>query len=261
MADALITAELERAAALLAHADSVVALTGAGISTESGIPDFRGPQGIWTKDPDAVRFSTLDAYVTDPEVRRRAWQMRRDHPTWTAAPNEGHRALGRLEAAGRLRYVVTQNIDGLHQRAGNDPGRVVELHGTLHEVGCLACGERGPMSDALARVAAGELDPPCRSCGGILKSATISFGQPLDPAVLDRAMRAVTECDVLLVVGTSLTVYPAAHLPGAALRAGARLVIVNEEPTPYDDDAAAVVRGPAGAVLRELSEGVEARGR
>ena len=189
----------------------VVVLTGAGISTESGIPDFRGPQGVWTRDPRAEKLSDIRYYMSDPEVRKLSWQTRVAHPAWHAQPNAGHLALVALEKSGRLHALVTQNIDGLHQRAGNSPERVIEVHGTMHEVVCMQCGWRGPMLPVLERVRAGEEDPPCTDCGGILKSATISFGQALVPEVLKRAMQAVDDADLLLAVGTSLTVYPVAH--------------------------------------------------
>lgn len=244
----------------IADAGAVTVLTGAGISTESGIPDFRGPQGVWTRDPSAQRLFDLRSYLADPHVRRRAWRSRRDHPAWTAEPNAGHRALVDLERAGRLRALLTQNVDGLHQRAGSSPELVVELHGTLFAVDCLACGRRTPMREELDRVAAGEDDPACRACGGVLKSATISFGQALVPEVLARARDAAQGCDVLLAVGTSLTVQPAAGLCGLAVRAGARLLIVNGEPTPYDEIAVgsggAVVREPIGRVLPALVTGL-----
>jgi len=231
---------------------AITALTGAGISTDSGIPDFRGPNGVWTRDPSAMRTVSLDAYLADPEVRRRAWQSRRDHPVWTASPNAGHRALVELERAGVLRAIVTQNIDGLHQRAGSDPSRVIEVHGTIHEVVCMSCGDRTSMSSALARVDGGEPDPACLLCGGVLKSATISFGQSLDRDTVTRAVRAVRESDLLLVVGTSLQVQPVASLVDVALAAGARIVIVNAQPTPYDEVADAVLREPIGEVLPAL---------
>lgn len=231
---------------------SVTVLTGAGVSTESGIPDFRGPQGVWTRDPKAQRMFTLQAYVADPDIRKRAWLNRRDHPAWTAEPNDGHRALVDLERTGRLRALLTQNIDELHQRAGSSLEMVIELHGTLFAVECLQCGRRTPMTEELARAAAGEPDPACRSCCGMLKSATVSFGQSLDPAVLERARDAAQECELFLAVGSSLTVRPAAGLCSVALAAGARLVVVNAEPTPYDERADAVVREPIGQVLPAL---------
>ncbi len=237
----------------LSDASQVVVLTGAGISTESGIPDFRGPQGVWTKDPKAEKLSNIHYYMSDPEIRVLAWQSRLEHPAWTAEPNAGHLALAELERKGRLHTLVTQNIDGLHQKAGTSPERIIEIHGTVREVVCMACGERAPMERALDRVRAGEADPPCRSCGGILKSATISFGQNLVATDLDRAQRAAAGADVFLAVGTTLTVYPVAALPDMALSNGARLVILNAEPTPYDGAADVVRRERVGDVLPELA--------
>jgi NAD-dependent deacetylase len=236
----------------LAGAERVTALTGAGISTDSGIPDFRGPQGVWTRDPAAARMFTLDNYVADPDMRRRAWLNRRDHPAWSAQPNAGHLALVDLERAGRLQAIVTQNIDGLHQRAGSDPARVIEIHGTLYGAECLSCGDRTTMQSALARVVAGEPDPPCLICGGILKSTTISFGQSLDPTTLRRAVSCVAESDLLITIGTSLQVHPAAGLVDLALNTDAKVVIVNAEPTPYDGQVHAVLRDPIGEVLPAL---------
>ena len=230
----------------------IVALTGAGISTESGIPDFRGPQGLWTKNPKAERLSNIHYYMSDPEVRKLAWQSRVEHPAWTALPNAGHRALVELERRGKLHALVTQNIDGLHQRAGNTPERVIEVHGTVRDVMCMRCNWRGPMQHALDRVRAGEEDPPCLECGGILKSATISFGQALVPAVIDRATQAAAEADLLIAIGTSLQVYPVAGLVPVAKEAGAKVVIVNAEPTPLDHLADAVIAAPIGEALPAL---------
>ena len=237
---------------VLKGAGRIVVLTGAGISTDSGIPDFRGPQGVWTKDPAAQRSSHITEYMAHAEVRRRMWQARLASPAWTAEPNPGHLALVELERQGRLDTLVTQNIDGLHQRAGNDPALVVELHGTMREVMCLDCGDRGPMEPVLDRLRAGEDDPDCRRCGGLLKSATISFGQSLVVEDLARAHRAALECDLLLAVGSSLTVSPACDLVAVAAGAGAGVVIVNAQPTPYDGIAGAVVRAPISDVLPEL---------
>jgi NAD-dependent deacetylase len=227
----------------------IVVLTGAGISTESGIPDFRGPQGVWTKNPKAEMLSNIHYYMSDPDVRRLAWQSRADHPAWTAVPNAGHLALVELERRGKLHALVTQNIDGLHQRAGNSPDRVIEVHGTVHEAVCMRCSWRGPMREVLERVEAGEEDPPCRDCGGILKSATISFGQALVPEVIDRAMRSATEADVFMAIGTSLQVYPIAGLVPLASNAGARIVIINAEATAFDHLADAVFSASIGEVL------------
>ncbi len=230
----------------------VVALTGAGISTESGIPDFRGPQGVWTRNPKAEKLSNIHYYMSDPEVRRLAWQQRLVHPAWQATPNAGHRALADLERADRLHALITQNIDGLHQLAGNSPEKVVEVHGTVHECVCMDCGVRNPMAIVLDRVRAGEEDPPCRDCSGILKSATISFGQPLVPEVIDRAMNAAREAEVFLAIGSTLQVYPVAGAVPLAKSAGARLVILNAEPTGFDTDADVVIRERIGDVLPSL---------
>ncbi|HEV3354516.1 MAG TPA: Sir2 family NAD-dependent protein deacetylase [Acidimicrobiales bacterium] len=243
---------LEEARSLLQRAQRVVVLTGAGISTDSGIPDFRGPKGVWTKNPEAEKTATLAYYLSDPEVRKRAWQNRMDSPYWQAEPNAGHDALADLDRQGRLHTLVTQNIDELHQRAGTDPAKVVEIHGTVREVMCMSCGERAPMERALERVRAGEDDPPCRSCGGILKSATISFGQNLVADDLMRAQLAAETCDLLLAVGSTLSVYPAAGMVPIAKEAGAALIIVNAEPTPFDPIADAVLRGSISEILPAL---------
>jgi NAD-dependent deacetylase len=233
----------------------VVALTGAGISTDSGIPDFRGPQGVWTRNPAAEKLSDIRYYVADPEVRKASWQSRLAHPAWTAQPNDGHRALVELEKRGGLHAVITQNIDGLHQRAGSSPERVIEVHGNVHQAVCLSCGWRGAMQAVLDRVRAGEADPPCTSCGGILKSDTISFGQQLVPEVIERAMRAAQHCDLLLAAGTTLQVYPVAGAVPLAKSAGARVVIVNAQPTQFDGIADAVLGGSLSEVLRKICAG------
>ena len=251
--------QIESVSEWIAQSRRVVALTGAGISTESGIPDFRGPQGVWTKNPKAEKLSDIRYYMTDPEVRRLALQQRVAHPAWQARPNAGHLALVSLEKSGRLHALVTQNIDGLHQAAGNSPEKVVEVHGTMHEVVCMSCDWRGPMQATLDRVRAGEEDPACKSCGGILKSATISFGQALIPEVIDRALKAAQEADLLLAIGTSLNVYPVAGAVPLAKSAGAKVVILNAQPTPMDDIADAVLRGAIGEVLPRLVKDKPAR--
>jgi NAD-dependent deacetylase len=243
---------LDRVRRLIDDAARLVVLSGAGISTDSGIPDFRGPQGVWTLNPKAERMSDIRHYVADPEVRRLSWQSRLAHPAWTAEPNAAHHALAALERRGKLDALITQNIDGLHQRAGSSPDRVIEVHGTLRRAVCLACGVRLPMPDVLARVRAGEADPPCEACGGILKSDTISFGQPLVAEVIDRAVQAAAAADCLLAVGTSLGVYPIAAVVPMAKAAGARVIIVNAQPTPFDDVADAVLRDPIRDVIPAL---------
>jgi NAD-dependent deacetylase len=242
----------QRARGWIDQAERVLVLSGAGISTDSGISDFRGPKGLWTLDPKAERMSQLSYYMSDPEVRKLSWQMRIDRMDQQHEPNAGHRAVVTLQERGKLHAVVTQNVDELHQRAGTDPARVVEIHGTMRQVMCMSCGERAPMERALERVKAGEEDPPCRTCGGILKSATISFGQNLVPADLDRAERAAVECDLLLAVGSTLTVYPAAGLVPLAQQTGARIIIVNAEETGYDHVADAVLRGSISEILPEI---------
>ncbi|MFF9909903.1 NAD-dependent deacetylase [Streptomyces sp. NPDC013457] len=235
----------------------VAILTGAGVSTDSGIPDYRGPQGLWRRDPEAEKLVTYDFYMADPEIRRRAWQMRRTSPALKARPNAAHLAVAELEKApGVAVRVLTQNVDGLHQLAGMPDRKVVELHGTARSVVCTACHDRSTMGEALARVEAGEEDPPCRVCGGILKSATVMFGQRLDPRVLGEAMSIAKAAEVFIAAGTSLKVQPAASLAGVAAENGARLIIVNAEPTPYDALADEVVREPIGTSLPALLEGL-----
>ncbi|MFC4467645.1 NAD-dependent deacetylase [Streptomyces xiangluensis] len=230
----------------------VAILSGAGISTDSGIPDYRGPNGLWQRDPEAQKLVTYEYYMGDPEIRRRSWQMRRKNRTLQAEPNAAHRAVAELEQAGVPVRVITQNVDGLHQLAGLPARKVLELHGTARTVVCTGCQAKAPMEDALARVAAGEDDPPCLECGGVLKSATVMFGERLDPVVLGEAVAITKACQVFIAVGTSLQVQPAAGLAGLAAEHGARLIIVNAEPTPYDDQADEVVREPIGTALPEL---------
>lgn len=236
-------------------AERIVVLTGAGISTDSGIPDFRGPQGVWTKNPGAEKMATLQHYMADPEVRKRAWRSRLETFAVERAPNAGHLALAELERRGNLHTLITQNVDGLHRAAGTSPDKLVEIHGTIREVVCMECDERAPMERALARVRAGEEDPPCRSCGGILKSATISFGQALVPEDLMRAERAARTCDLLLAVGSTLSVYPIAGVVPVAKQAGATIVIINAEPTEMDPIADATLRGSISDILPRLVAG------
>ena len=233
-------------------AKRIVVLSGAGISTDSGIPDFRGPQGVWTKNPEAEKMSTIQHYVADREVRKRAWRYRMENKMWLREPNPGHYACLRLEQREKLLMLITQNVDGLHLKAGTSPGRLVEIHGTMREVVCLACGERAPIERALARVEAGEEDPPCRSCGGILKTATISFGQALVQADIARAQDAARGCDLMLAVGSTLSVYPIAGVVPVAKEQGARVVIVNAEPTAMDSLADAVLRGSISEILPQI---------
>jgi len=238
-----------KARELIDAAERVVALTGAGISTDSGIPDFRGPQGLWTRNPLAEKMSNIHYYLADREVRKLSWQNRMSSPAWTAKPNPGHLALVELEKRRKLHALITQNIDELHQQAGNSPDKVIEVHGSMRRFMCWGCGMRGPMQKVLERVRAGEEDPECRTCGGILKSDTISFGQQLVPEVIDRAMQVAAEADVFVAVGTTLQVYPVAGAVDIARSAGAKLIIVNAQPTPYDDVADAVLPGSISEIL------------
>ena len=243
---------LEAARRRVAEAERIVVLTGAGISTDSGIPDFRGPKGVWTRNPSAEKAATIQNYLADAEVRRRAWLSRLDAPVWTAAPNVGHGAIVELERAGKLHALVTQNVDGLHQQAGHDPDKVIEVHGTVQYSRCWDCGDRRPMHETLDRVRAGEADPPCLVCDGIVKSDTISFGQSLVPEVIDRAMRVSEECDVLLAVGSTLSVYPVANCVPIAKRSGAAVIIVNGQPTEMDRHADHLLFGQIADILPAL---------
>jgi NAD-dependent deacetylase len=234
----------------------VALLSGAGVSTDSGIPDYRGPNGLWRQDPEAEKLVTYEYYMSDPEIRRRSWQMRRGNRALRAEPNAAHRAVAELERSGIPVRVITQNVDGLHQLAGMPARKVLELHGSARSVVCTGCGARGSMEDALARVEAGEADPACLECGGILKSATVMFGERLDPMVLGEAVAISKACTVFVAVGSSLQVQPAAGLVGIAADHGARLIIVNAEPTPYDDLADEVVREPIGTALPRLLRGL-----
>ena len=235
----------------LHEARSVVVLTGAGISTDAGIADFRGPNGIWTLNPDAERLSSLRHYLLDEEVRRSSWRSRLEAPVWTAKPTPGHYALVDLEHRGRLDAIVTQNTDGLHQLAGSLPAKVVEVHGTSHWTICWECGDRQPTLRVLERVRQGDDDPRC-PCGGILKTATVSFGQSLDPEVLELAYLAARRADLLLAVGTTLEVQPVAGIVPLAARSGATVIIVNGSPTAGDAMADVVLRGPISTLLPAL---------
>ncbi len=234
------------------EAERIVVLTGAGISTDSGIPDFRGPRGVWTRNPEAEKTATLQHYLADAGIRRHSWQTKLASVELRPTPNTGHLALVQLEQRGKLHTLITQNVDGLHQEAGSSPELIVEIHGTVREVICMACGKRGPMEDTLARVRDGEEDPPCLTCGGILKSATISFGQGLVAEDLARAERAARQCDFMFSIGTTLAVYPIAGVVPVAHSARARVVILNAEPTKMDGLADDVLRGSISEILPRL---------
>ena len=242
---------LEAAAALISTAGPLAVLTGAGISTDSGIPDFRGPQGVWTLNPEAERASNIDVYMAEPEVRKANWRVMAGGLWDGVEPNVGHHALVELDRRSGLDTLVTQNVDGLHLMAGTDPDRIVEVHGTVRRSMCLGCGEQNDIEVVLERVRSGDEDPRCTrpACGGLLKRATVSFGQALFPGDMERADEAARRCDLLLAVGSTLGVYPVAAMVPVAVRHGAAVVVVNGSPTEMDHLADVVVRGSISDVL------------
>ena len=253
-----IADRLDRAAELVA-AGRVVAFTGAGVSTESGIPDFRSPTGLWARyDPEDFSYPN---FMRSEEARGRYWTVGRElyAAIRAAEPNPAHRALVTLERLGLLDCVITQNVDDLHQRAGLDPDQVSELHGIATRVRCLACGSRCSRDEIPERLLAGEIVPPCQACGGILKPLTVLFGEPMPGGAVERAEARARGAGCFLVVGSSLAVYPAAYIPTYAKEAGARLVVINLTPTRLDHVADVVLDGPAGAMLAKLVERVETR--
>lgn len=234
---------------MIGRAQRIVVLTGAGISTDSGIPDFRGPTGIWTKDPAAEKLATIGVYLARPDIREHAWRRRIDTGIFSRAPNAGHHALVELERTGRLDLLITQNIDGLHRAAGTAPEKLAEVHGNVREVHCVACDARGPIEVAIARVEGGEADPACEDCGGILKPAVVFFGESLPQDDVDRSFAAAERCDLFIAIGTTLGVYPIAETVPTALEAGARLIIVNADRTPFDGHADVVMHASISATL------------
>jgi NAD-dependent deacetylase len=250
---------IDRAADLTVTAAPVVVFTGAGVSTESGIPDFRSPGGLWARhDPDDFSYQS---FMGSQEGRRRYWAVGRElYATVSAAmPNPAHRAIAALDAMGLLDCVITQNIDNLHQRAGLPAEKVIELHGNATRVRCLECAAPYGREEIQARLVAGESVPDCRACGGILKPHTILFGEPMPPHATKLAEERVRRAGCVLVVGSSLVVYPAAYMPVYAKEAGARLVIVNLTPTHLDHLADVVILGKAGDVLAALVHALRAR--
>ncbi len=243
---------IEQARQWIAQARSVVAFTGAGISTESGIPDFRSPNGVWARN----RTIYFDEFVRNEQDRIEYWRQKVE--SWPdmrdARPNAGHLAFVDLARQGKLKAMITQNIDGLHQRSGLDPALVLELHGTTTEACCLQCADRIPTDEAVERVQSGEAAPRCRLCGGLLKPATVSFGQSMPQDVLRKAEEAAVSCEVFMAVGSSLVVHPAAGLPLLAKRGGARLIIINRTKTPLDEMADLVVNDEIGKVLPAMVE-------
>jgi len=244
--------ELNLAAQWLMEAERIVAFTGAGISTASGIPDFRGPNGLWAKNPLAERTSTLSYYLNDPEVRKVAWQGREKTFDGSAKPNDGHYALVSIQNAGKLSAVVTQNVDGLHQDSGIHEHNVLEVHGTIKFGRCWDCKDRRPMGEFIARVRAGDPDPHCEKCGGIVKSDAVLFEQSLDPDVMNRSFAEAEQCDVLLAIGSTLGVIPAAYVVERARAAGKKVVIVNGAATERDHFAHLFLKGDISRILTDL---------
>lgn len=236
-----------------ANEQRLAVLTGAGISTGSGIPDFRGPTGVWTLHPDRARLLDIDAFLSDPAVRVAGWLDWRDSPARTAAPTAAHLALAELVAAGVLPEVLTQNFDGLHQAAGTPADAVAELHGTLHTTSCVDCAHRVPTERVLAELDS-HPDPECSHCGGILKPDIVYFGEQLPADAMRRAVDAARACDVFIAIGTTLSVYPVASLAGMAVESGADLIIVNAEPTDYDRYAAEIIREPIDQAVPALAQ-------
>ncbi|WP_051798027.1 SIR2 family NAD-dependent protein deacylase [Catenuloplanes japonicus] len=224
------------------HVSRVVVFTGAGVSTGSGIPDYRGPDGVWTKDPGLVTAFEYERFVGDAETRALFWRTYANHAAWGAEPSAAHRAIAGLDRPGTALRVLTQNIDGLHQRAGLAERKVLELHGTMHRTDCLGCGRSMPTTGVRTRVLAGEADPHCAECGGVLKLGTVLFGQELDPVVLGNAASIIQAAQLVIAVGSSLLVNPAAGLIALAVDQGAQLVLINRDPTPYDALAVEVIR-------------------
>jgi NAD-dependent deacetylase len=234
---------------LVLRSERAVALTGAGISTESGVPDFRGPGGLWTR----VTPITYQEFIQSEEARLEDWRRRfvMNEVFARAKPNSGHLALARMAEAGRLDLVITQNIDGLHQRSGLDPERLIEIHGNATHGRCVTCARPMGLPDVQRMIEASGRGPRC-GCGGVVKAAVISFGESLSQALLKRALESAAGCDLFLAIGSSLVVRPAAALPGRARSAGAALVVINRDPTPVDTIADMVIRAPIGAVLARL---------
>ena len=249
---------IEEASDLLASARNIVAFTGAGHSTESGIPDFRGRDGIWTKyDPNDF---TYQKFLNDPEARKRIWRgMSMFGKVGQVEPNPGHYALAELDGLGKLDCVITQNIDGLHQKAGVPEKKVIELHGTTRYVKCLSCGKRYPSEEIAKKLEEGMEDPVCDDCGGMLKPAAVFFGEPMPMRETAEAQRRSQGCDLMMVLGSSLVVYPAAYMPAYAVESGAKLVIVNLDPTPMDSYAQVCIYEMVGQVLPRIVEGVKNR--
>ena len=248
---------VDKVAALILESSRVVVFTGAGISTESGIPDFRSPGGIWTKfDPDDF---TIQKFMSSEKTRRMQWQMMAEGSLLKdAEPNKAHHAVAELEKLGKLTCVITQNIDNLHQKAGSSPDKVFELHGNMKFVRCMSCNKRFPVDDILQRLNKEEI-PDCQFCRGILKPDAVFFGESLPQQVLNDAIKHSRNCDLFIVIGSTLVVYPAAYMPMYAVESGAKLVIINLSPTPMDAKAAALITASAGEAMGKIVEKVRSK--
>ncbi len=245
-------AEIEQLTRLVHESSGIVALTGAGVSTESGISDFRSPGGVWDRyDPDELSFQ---AFLATEESRKTYWKFHREFylPMKLSKPNDAHRALVELEKMGKLRCIITQNVDNLHQRAGSSPERVIEIHGTAFRVKCLECEAPYDREEIEKRLEAGEEVPRCDACNGLLKPATISFGQAMPEKETLASFEMARSCDLFIVLGSSLVVYPAANLPMEAVGTGSKLAIINLTATPYDGHADVVIHGACGETMKEM---------
>jgi len=248
---------MQKVAEFIRQSKKVIVFTGAGVSTESGIPDFRSPGGVWQKyDPEDFYYQK---FIASEESRKKYWQMSREfyEPLKKAQPNEAHKAVVELERMGKLDCVITQNIDNLHQRAGSSPGKVIELHGTSVTVSCLDCRKKYPREEIQSWLLRGVQVPRCEACQGILKPDTVSFGQPMPPQETAEAFRRARDCDLLIVIGSSLVVQPAASIPLEAKESGAKLVIINRDPTYHDAYADVVIHGSAGATMKKIIDDVK----
>jgi NAD-dependent deacetylase len=246
----------QKAAELIIAAKKLVVFTGAGISTESGIPDFRSPGGIWSRfDPEDF---TYQKFTTDVEARRKQWRMLGEgHLTTEAQPNLAHYAIAELDRLGKLDCVITQNVDNLHHKAGVPAEKIFELHGNVQWAVCLSCGRRYPFEQIKARLEGGEEIPECEACQGMLKPDAVLFGEALPQDVLEEASQRSSDCDLFIVVGSTLVVYPAAYMPVYAVRGGAKLIIVNLSDTPLDAQAAVLIRAKAGEAMNQIVDRVK----
>ncbi len=252
----MMDTKISKVAQMIEAAGKVVVFTGAGVSTESGIPDFRSPGGLWSKfDPDDF---TIDKFINSAQTRKKMWKLLLEGELMAdATPNAAHLAIAELEKIGKLSCVITQNIDNLHQKAGNDPSLVHELHGNMQWLACLNCGQKYPLENLTQNISSDNNIPDCKECHGILKPDVVFFGEALPQNVLATATHESQQCDLFIVIGSSLVVYPAAYMPLYAKRAGAKVVIINLGPTEQDDIADVIIDHSAGETMTKIMEGVK----